>query len=189
MHEITEGIIKGPLPASHKREVEPLAMKRWNMLHSPLHAAGFVLDPKYQSFDQHGNEEVMQGFWKIVEKLAPEESHPNIARQRAKYRAREGMFGLAVAISAAQGMAPYEWWLEFGASCPELQAVAVKVLSQCTAASACERSWSTFDFIHSKRRNRLTAKRSSDLVYVFSNLRMLDKVTEEEIDDELKEDN
>jgi hypothetical protein len=184
MHELVEGIKASPSPAARRKEVEGLALKRWEMLHSVLHAAGFVLDPKYQTYDQHGNEEVMAGFWKVVEKLVPNESHGKIANQRAKYRAREGLFGLPVAIRAATEMTPYEWWLEFGASCPELQSVAVKVLSQCTAASACERSWSTFDFVHTKRRNRLTAERSSDLVFVFSNLRMLDKMVEEDSDSE-----
>ena len=30
----------------------------------------------------------------------------------------------------------------------------------------------TFEFIHSKKRNRLTSDRSNDLVYVFSGLRL-----------------
>jgi hypothetical protein len=77
-------------------------------------------------------------------------------------------------------MSPYGWWLAFGAGAPELQFLYVKVLSQCTVASACERSWSTFDCIHSKRRNRLSAERSSDLVHVFSNLRLLDKIQSED---------
>jgi hypothetical protein len=87
---------------------------------------------------------------------------------------------LPAAINSIDKLSPYGWWLAFGAGAPELQSLAVKVLSQCTVASACERSWSTFDFIHSKRRNRLSAERSSDLVYVFSNLRLLDKLQSED---------
>ncbi|KAK9829380.1 hypothetical protein WJX72_005489 [[Myrmecia] bisecta] len=38
----------------------------------------------------------------------------------------------------------------------------------------CERNWSTYDFMHSKRRIRLKAKRAEKLVYVHSNLRLID---------------
>ena len=44
---------------------------------------------------------------------------------------------------------------------------------QVTAACACERNWSTYDYIHNKKRNRLTADRAEKLVNVFSNLRFL----------------
>jgi hypothetical protein len=48
--------------------------KRWEMLHIDMHAAGYVLDPEYQSPDngQHSNVEVMRGFHNIVEKLLPD---------------------------------------------------------------------------------------------------------------------
>ena len=62
------------------------------------------------------------------------------------------------------------WWEQFGNDTPELQKFAIRVLSQCCSATGCERAWSTFEFIHSKRRNRLEHKRLNDLVYVRYNL-------------------
>ena len=35
---------------------------------------------------------------------------------------------------------------------------------------------STYDFIHSKRRNGLTSARANDLVYVVSNLRLVNRI-------------
>ena len=35
------------------------------------------------------------------------------------------------------------------------------------------RNWSHYDFIHDRKRNRLTADRAKDLVFVFSNGRLL----------------
>jgi len=35
---------------------------------------------------------------------------------------------------------------------------------------------STYDFIHNKKRNRLTEDRARDLVYVHSNLRLLENI-------------
>lgn len=51
------------------------------------------------------------------------------------------------------------------------------MLSQVCSASACERNWSAFSFIHSLSRNRLKVETANDLVYVFSNLRLMDKLT------------
>lgn len=41
-----------------------------------------------------------------------------------------------------------------------------------TSSSACERNWSHYDYIHSRKRNRLTASKARDLVYVFTNGRL-----------------
>ena len=78
----------------------------------------------------------------------------------------------------------YQWWSSFGSSCPVLQHVAIKVLSRVASACSCERNWSTFEFIHSKKRNRLEPSRANDLVYVFSNLRLLKRVQSAEYDEE-----
>ena len=47
--------------------------------------------------------------------------------------------------------------------------IAVKVLSQTVASSGCERNWSTFNLIHTKRRNKLDTVRLKDLVFVHYN--------------------
>ncbi len=47
---------------------------------------------------------------------------------------------------------------------------------QATSACACERSWSTYGYIHNKKRNRLAAPRAEKLVFTFSNLRFLKRV-------------
>ena len=45
-----------------------------------------------------------------------------------------------------------------------------------SSSSAAERNWSTYDFIHNRKRNRLTEARARDLVYVHSNLKLLQKL-------------
>jgi hypothetical protein len=56
----------------------------------------------------------------------------------------------------------------------------LSLLSQVSSACSCERSWSAYDFIHNRRRNRLTAARARDLVYVFTNGRLVDKISSSE---------
>ncbi|XLU30024.1 hypothetical protein S245_066090, partial [Arachis hypogaea] len=65
-----------------------------------------------------------------------------------------------------------EWWRLFGGSTPYLQNMAVRILSQASASSGCERNWSLFDQIHTTRMNRLEHDRLSDIVYVTYNLHL-----------------
>ena len=64
------------------------------------------------------------------------------------------------------------WWESFGGQCPQLQRFAIRVFSQTCSASRCERNWSVFEHIHTKKRNRLEQKRLNDLVFVQYNLRL-----------------
>nr|KAJ0216234.1 hypothetical protein LSAT_V11C300119380 [Lactuca sativa] len=52
-----------------------------------------------------------------------------------------------------------KWWSSYGDECLELQHLAIRVLSLTCSATGCEKNWSTFDHIHSKKRNRLERKR------------------------------
>ncbi|KAF5810448.1 putative HAT dimerization domain, ribonuclease H-like superfamily [Helianthus annuus] len=52
---------------------------------------------------------------------------------------------------------------------------AIKVLGLTCSASACERNWSTFNQVHTKRRNRLTTERMNDLVYTMYNRKLKNK--------------
>ncbi|XP_071917038.1 uncharacterized protein [Coffea arabica] len=67
------------------------------------------------------------------------------------------------------------WWKLFGCGAPNLQKLAIRVLSQTASSSGCERNWSVFERIHTKKRNRLEHQRLNDLVYVHYNLRLQDR--------------
>ncbi|KAI3699531.1 hypothetical protein L2E82_43913 [Cichorium intybus] len=63
-------------------------------------------------------------------------------------------------------LSPAEWWKQYGASAPTLKKFAVKVLSLTCSSSGCERNWSVFEHLHSKKRNRLEQQKLNDLVYI-----------------------
>ncbi|KAF1881815.1 hypothetical protein Lal_00042524 [Lupinus albus] len=65
-----------------------------------------------------------------------------------------------------------EWWMIFGSCSPEPKSIAIKVLSQTTSTTNCERNWSTFSYIHTKKRNRLPYNRLHRLVYTFYNMKL-----------------
>ena len=67
-----------------------------------------------------------------------------------------------------------------GYEVPVLARIGQRVTSLVSSAGACERNWSTYDFIHSKKRNRLHPDRANDLVYVFTNSRLIHRFKEPE---------
>ncbi|KAH7438304.1 hypothetical protein KP509_04G009500 [Ceratopteris richardii] len=66
----------------------------------------------------------------------------------------------------------------WGTYTQNLQALALRILSQGTCASPCERNWSTFSLIHTKRRSKLLPKNTEKLVYIHTNLRLAMKIKE-----------
>jgi len=62
-----------------------------------------------------------------------------------------------------------------GYEVPVLARIAQKVTALVSSAGGCERNWSSYDSIHSKKRNRLQPARANDLVYVFTNARLIQR--------------
>lgn len=164
------------LTARILKEINELWVSRWGDLHTHIHAAAYLVDPEHAD-DAHAweNRELVEGFTKAAEKLVPQEHKSKILRQLLDFRNRTGPWSRET-IALGKELPSYQFWQMFGSLAPELSRFAIKVLSQTSTSSACERNWSTYDFIHNKRRNRLSSKRANDLVYVFSNLRLVERM-------------
>eukprot|EP00253_Pinus_taeda_P027219 PITA_27219 len=102
------------------------------------------------------------GLIDCIDRMIPLESDQlEIHRQATTFSNASGTFGKNLAKIAREADEPAQWWESFGGHCPELQ-----------SAIGCERNWSVFERIHTKKRNRLDKKRLNDLVYVQYNLRL-----------------
>lgn len=66
---------------------------------------------------------------------------------------------------------PLKWWKLLG-QCTSLSSVAVKILSTPATSAATERSFSTFSWIHSKKRNKLTTDRAGKLCTIAHNYKL-----------------
>ncbi|KAL0801924.1 hypothetical protein Bca101_057100 [Brassica carinata] len=77
-----------------------------------------------------------------------------------------GIFGHDMAIRQRDIKAPAEWWSCYGSSAPNLKSFAVKILSLTCSATGCERNWSVFQLLHTKKRNRLAQHRLNNMVFV-----------------------
>jgi len=85
------------------------------------------------------------------------------------YRHKEGIDELVLAVAPAM---PAHCWLDSQLllpQCAQLRTLAIKVFAQVASASACGRN---FQYVCSKRRNKLTVAKAEDLVYVHSTLRL-----------------
>ncbi|GJS00900.1 hypothetical protein Tco_0317408 [Tanacetum coccineum] len=70
---------------------------------------------------------------------------------------------------------PANWWGSFGGATPNLKKIAMRILSLTSSSSGCERNWSTFEGIHTKKRNRLEASKLNNLVYVQFNSNLTER--------------
>ncbi|XP_073015221.1 uncharacterized protein [Primulina eburnea] len=108
-----------------------------------------------------------------------------------KYKSKSGNFGRKMAVAAYEKVDvyydfdPVGWWSNYGGDTPNLQKMARRFLSLTSSSSGCERNWSQFEGIHTKKRNRLETSRSNDLVYVKFNANLLKKKSKREMGGDL----
>ncbi|KAM4094026.1 hypothetical protein ACB094_06G164000 [Castanea mollissima] len=145
--------------------------ERWEcQLHQPLHAAGHFLNPEYFYFDLDiaTNHEITAGLYACIQRLVPStEIQDKIIAELPMYKKDEGLFGIQLALRSRKTRA----------LALNLQQLAIKILSLTYSACGCERNWSVFEQIHTKRRNRLAQKRLNDLCDV------IDPISLDDIDE------
>ena len=140
---------------SWKEKAKECHEKRWEYLHSPMHAAGMALDPEFMERAADFDESTQEGLMTVVERLSLldvifESANPaaaqltlttespkvaerisNTMTELAKYQANEGIFTKAHVMMAAKTMPPAVWWATYGKPLPLLSAVARRVLAWC----------------------------------------------------------
>ncbi|RVW36368.1 hypothetical protein CK203_083841 [Vitis vinifera] len=148
------------------KEIFNIIDKRWEIqLHRPLHAAGYFLNPEffYDKPKIEHDAEIMSDFYKCILRLTRDPAkQEKVVAEVSLFTNAQGLFENELAIRTRKTRAPAEWWAAYGASTPNLQKFAMKVLNLTCSASGCERNWSIFE----NRRNRLDHQRLNDLVYI-----------------------
>ncbi|XP_028755565.1 uncharacterized protein LOC114714940 [Neltuma alba] len=142
---------------------------RWTLqLHRPLHAAAYFLNPKFH-YDEKFNadQEVYFGLYETIERMIPDRKTRFLVDQQLEaFESAKGLFGRSMAIDTRNKKQPALWWESYGGEGKELQKIAMRILSLTCSATGCERNWSTFDQVDTKRRNRLEQQRLNALVFV-----------------------
>uniref|UniRef100_A0A803LVV8 DUF659 domain-containing protein n=2 Tax=Chenopodium quinoa TaxID=63459 RepID=A0A803LVV8_CHEQI len=171
--------------------VKGILSSRWSKGSTPLHSLAHSLNPRFYteewlnevpgrvapSADNEISTQRLQCFRRLFQSL----------NERFKINTEFAIFsqkseGIFLNIDCMHDMALMDaknWWATYGSQVPMLQGLAYKLLGQPSSSSCSERNWSTYKFIHSCTRNKLTPKRAQDLVYIHNNLRLLSRRSEE----------
>ncbi|OMP06034.1 hypothetical protein CCACVL1_01744 [Corchorus capsularis] len=156
-----------------------ILQERWDFqLCQDIHAAAYCLNPVFQ-YDEDKfchSPHIKNGLLAILSNPEIVQTSANLVSEIALFRDRIGSFGQKLAINTYKTLKPDDWWNVYGGSAPNLQKVAIRLLSQTASSSGCERNWSAFEKIHSKRRNRLEHQRLNDLVFVHYNLKLKNRI-------------
>ncbi|XP_020247901.1 uncharacterized protein LOC109825460 [Asparagus officinalis] len=175
--------------------VHKILVDQWNKGNTPLQCLAHSLVPMYYHstwLNENVNRqppnqdlEISTERSKCLRRYYPNPDERLVVNlEYAKFVGSLEAFGDPDSLSDRGHMDPKSWWLLYGASAPKLQALAIKLLGQPCSSSCCERNWSTYDFIHSLKRNKLTPTRAEDFVYVHTNLRLLSRNSEEYMEGE-----
>ncbi|GAV60249.1 LOW QUALITY PROTEIN: DUF659 domain-containing protein/Dimer_Tnp_hAT domain-containing protein, partial [Cephalotus follicularis] len=122
----------------------------------------------------HKDKEINLERTKCIKKYFPNlEEHNKVNMEYAEFVGKNGDFRDFNSIENWYVMDPKAWWVLHGACAPMLQTIALRLLAQPSTSSCAERNWSTYSFVHSMKRNKMTPKRAEDLVYIHSNIRLL----------------
>eukprot|EP00253_Pinus_taeda_P035820 PITA_35820 len=132
--------------------LQNILVSRWDKNCTPLHCLAHSLNPKYYSY------EWLNGG--PSRKFPPHMDGYDLIRDRVAKK-------------------HYSWWINHGATSPPLQQLAMRLLSQVTSSSCCERNWSTYENLYSVKKSRLEQSRAETIVYVHTNLRLIYRQREE----------
>ncbi|XP_058212956.1 uncharacterized protein LOC131324830 [Rhododendron vialii] len=168
--------------------VHNILVDRWAKSNTPLHCLAHSLNPRYYSttwLDEnpervppHRDEEISSMRNKCFQRYFPNPDERRIVNvEYAKFSGCLENFGDYDSRNDRGALEPLIWWFAHGSPAPTLQSLALKLLSQPFSSSCCERNWSTYSFILSIKRNKMTPQRAEDLVYVHNNLRLLSRRT------------
>ena len=103
------------MPVEFVHSLQTIFCERWAQLHSPVHAAGYALDPEFlecKGIDE--NAEVMQGLDEMIAKVLPPSEQARAAAQFQRYRNGEGVVGSPIAQENIKRMPGWAWWHLFG---------------------------------------------------------------------------
>ncbi|AQL02955.1 hAT transposon superfamily protein [Zea mays] len=167
---------------SRFKDVMAVIEKKMNgRLDSPLHLTAFLLNPHYSYANPSIFDEpkMNEAFISCAEQFYyhDEDQQEQAANfELKKFQNREGPFSKKLARTFQNyDYNPASWWRLYGTETPALQKMATRILSLTSSSSGCERNWSGFEGIHTKKRNRLTTTRLNKLVYIQFNNRLMNK--------------
>jgi Protein of unknown function (DUF 659)/hAT family C-terminal dimerisation region len=148
------------------------------LVHSDLHYAGALLNPHLiKDMELRDDQNAMAGLMRVFQNLTDtaEEFQAVKIEFNSYFHAMPPYYGDHVWSPLGVKELPHLWWFTNGSVGKMLPRIARRILAQVVSSSSCERNWSSYSFVHSKARNRLLPSRAEDLVYIYTNSRVLNQ--------------
>ncbi|MCO5548984.1 hypothetical protein L7F22_002449 [Adiantum nelumboides] len=115
LEQIKEILIEDTDGALMYEEIRELAQERWDMLHSPLHATTFLLNPILFSKKPYKDKEVVKGWRKTLDRVNRDEAEKtSLKAQLSDYISLQGEFEDISAFGDMQKLSPIAWWQNYG---------------------------------------------------------------------------
>lgn len=140
----------------------------------PLHFAAALLDPSHQGNNISPSEQVdaMEYIFKVATDMNVVVK--DVMDDLANYKAKNNLWNKSFLWASVSSTTPVVWWRGLCGT-TALSKVAIRILTAPTTSAATERSFSTFSFIHSKRRNRLTTERAGKISFLSHNWKLVNE--------------
>lgn len=162
------------LPDDLARTIKENFDARNKMMTTDLMRAAALLNP-YLRKDREimDDSELWAATQRVLRLLTPDEATLDDTRTEfLEYIDWNGVFA-DVKMPDQSNLAPHNWWQMEGCVGKLIAPIAKRILAQTCSSSACERNWSSYSFVHDKKRNRLLPERAEALVYVYTNSKLL----------------
>lgn len=158
--------------AKDKQAILSNLKSRKEQANKPIHLAASVLFPANRGCDLDASEsiEAMEFIYETARNMSLDTK--TLLTEIADYKAKTGIWKKDFVWMAIEEMCPLQWWKTFYSQ-TVLSKVAVRILSVPISSSATERSNSTFGWIHSNKRNRLSTQRAGKITYLAHNWKLL----------------
>lgn len=196
MFLISERIRNSKVP--WKAQAMKIHEDRWEYLHSPMHSAGYALDPEFWETKGAHDTATQEGLLTVMQRICLRDIYETasaserealtlnsdvvqervsvVELQLSHYQEKEGAFSRLAVRNNATVMAPATWWSTYGKHLKELQSVAMRVLAQPAAASSAERNWSIYSQIKNDKRSQLSHEHADYRVYCHEALHLREKL-------------
>ena len=161
-------------PRDQKEYLIKLTAERLKFMYGDAHGFGNILDPRYlgDGMDREKRKEVEDLLFAFGNKNSIEQQE-QMYNEYTQFRVcalqekTADNFRFKMLMKETKSVRQY--WVADGMDWPVLQKVALRVFSMACSSSASERNFSTFGFVHTKHRNRLSDAKVKKLVYVKTN--------------------
>ena len=143
------------------------------MITTDLHSASALFNPYLlQDKELADDSDVITTCRRVLQNLCTPETYLDVVQEFLAFRHKDVSFH-DMLDPKQQKCSPYAWW-DFEGACGKLLAPIVKrILVQTVSSSSCECNWSSYSFVHDRKWNQLLPRRADDLVFVYTNSRLL----------------